>query len=125
MDNIELDLADKNETTDYEVRVVRLPENYTVLPSMDRDVFDMDFQLSRASRAVKYAKATPKPFVSDMFGSASHTVLAACGKDQTAKEIRGRGQFTSALMVYLRDPSVDNTLVTFRDIIENLGSLQE
>ncbi|KAK0234517.1 caspase domain-containing protein [Armillaria nabsnona] len=46
VDDIDLDSANKNAETHYAIRSVQLPEDYTILPSIDRDV------LERASKPV-------------------------------------------------------------------------
>ncbi|KAK7470151.1 hypothetical protein VKT23_001591 [Stygiomarasmius scandens] len=121
-DKIDLD-PDGNEEV-YTVRSVQLPEDYIILSSIDEDVVDMERKSIPNPLKTSIQGTLLRPFVSEMRGQASHTLLAACGKDQTAKEMRGRGQFTSALMAYMRDPTVDITTVTFRDIIESLPKLQ-
>ncbi|THU99001.1 hypothetical protein K435DRAFT_795280 [Dendrothele bispora CBS 962.96] len=121
-DKIDLNPVGNEEV--YTVRSVQLPEDYIILSSIDEDVVDMERKSVLYPLKTSIQGTLLRPFVSEMTGQASHTLLAACGKDQTAKEMLGRGQFTSALMAYMRDPTVDITTVTFRDIIESLPKLQ-
>jgi hypothetical protein len=111
VDKADLTPGDSSNEGRYAVRSVQLTEDYTMLLSIpDQDILGLD----RKMIGLTPARSMAKPFVSEMFGSASHILLAACAQDETAKESGGRGHFTRAFMAYLRDPAVDPAMVTFK-----------
>lgn len=91
-------------------RGVSLPTDYAILSTVDQDIL-------RDKRKAKVAKGF------EMAGSASHVLLAACSETESSYESNGRGQFTQALLAFLRDPSVRTNAVTCGSLIEQLPDL--
>ncbi|KZV93491.1 hypothetical protein EXIGLDRAFT_43125 [Exidia glandulosa HHB12029] len=86
-------------------RGITLPDNYTILPSLEDEGY----------RHAKVASGH------ESSGLASHVLLAACSQMESAQECNGRGFFTQALLTLLRDENVRN--VTYRAAIEQLPDL--
>ncbi|KAH8804061.1 caspase domain-containing protein, partial [Flagelloscypha sp. PMI_526] len=89
-------------------RDVKLPETYTILPSIDAAICPGP-RLEQVSLSHQNDRA------------ASHVLLAACSSGETAKEENGRGRFTSALMQYLRDPKTLVDTTTYDQVVQALN----
>ena len=81
-----------------------------MLGTIDDNIFEQ-------ARKAKVAKGF------EMEGVASHVLLAACLENESAYESNGRGDFTSALLALLRDPTVAMDIVSYLDLIERLPEL--
>ncbi|KAH8817924.1 caspase domain-containing protein [Flagelloscypha sp. PMI_526] len=88
-------------------RGLELPESYHILPFIDVTI-----------RPSSRLEQVPPLFESA--GAASHILLAACSKDEAAKEENGRGKFTEALTRYLRHPTTQTDRLTYEQIIGGL-----
>ena len=56
-------------------------------------------------------------------GLRSHVLLAACGAEETAKEQKGRGAFTKALLDALNAVSVDT--ISYADLLQRMHAIPE
>jgi hypothetical protein len=96
------------------VRGIELPEDYKVLSTVYEEL------LATVPDDQREAVISKK---FERVGPASHVLLAACSSQGTAKELNGRGNFTSALMRLIR--SSDINTMTYRQIIAGLDDLDE
>ncbi|KAH8793129.1 caspase domain-containing protein [Flagelloscypha sp. PMI_526] len=97
--------TDEVETGKVTSRGLELPEGYIIKPSIDA---------SPRSRLEKVSSLHKSD------GAASHVLLAACSRDETAKEENGRGRFTSALTRYLRHPKTRIDSITYDQVINEV-----
>ncbi|KAH8793127.1 caspase domain-containing protein [Flagelloscypha sp. PMI_526] len=88
-------------------RGLELPQSYTIKPSIDAT----SLPTSRLEQISPLFEST---------GAASHVLVAACSRDETAKEQNGRGRFTSALTSYLRHPKTRLDSITYDQVVREL-----
>jgi hypothetical protein len=88
-------------------RGFELPKTYQVAPDLLEEL--------PGTRATSIAEGFQTS------GLLSHVLLAACTKEQTAKERQGRGAFTQAILALWKKESVE--LLTYKDVILHLPDL--
>jgi hypothetical protein len=87
-------------------RGIELSKDYAIHPSADHEILFGD------------GRATAISSQYESHGLQSHVLLAACMTNQTAKELEGRGLFTSELLKLLRVAGTEN--ITYRELIARL-----
>ncbi|PVG00045.1 hypothetical protein CPB86DRAFT_702211 [Serendipita vermifera] len=78
---------------------------------------DIDMDILSSSRTL--VSAIPAGFLHSNLQS--HVLLAACNSNELAREVRGRGVFTQALLKALRESGIEN--LSYSDLIDGLPSL--
>ncbi|KAH8795907.1 caspase domain-containing protein [Flagelloscypha sp. PMI_526] len=99
--------VDGAETGEVTSRGLELPEGYIIKPSIDATICP-------GSRVENVSS------LHESAGAASHVLLAACSRDETAKEENGRGRFTSALTRFLRHPKTRIDSITYDQVVNEV-----
>ncbi|KAE9397465.1 hypothetical protein BT96DRAFT_995803 [Gymnopus androsaceus JB14] len=101
--------------TEFTARGYDLPESYTIpqglFNGIPKDILDEYSKLRVGTVAKGFEKS----------GLRSHILLAACMRDQHARESQRRGMFTSKLIALLKEAGVDK--LTYREAITMLPEM--
>ncbi|KDR81761.1 hypothetical protein GALMADRAFT_221630 [Galerina marginata CBS 339.88] len=92
-------------------RGVDLPAYYQLYARIDEEIVSIDEESRGAAIAKNFAQT----------GLTSHVLLAACREDEKAKESKGRGVFTHALLDTLQRVGLDK--ITYKDLVLRLPDL--
>lgn len=88
-------------------------EKHPLPPDLDEDVWNAEGETD--NRAIALAKGYERTALR------SHMLLAACGADEYAKEQKGRGWFTKALLDVLYTVGADR--LTYADLMQRMSEL--
>ncbi|KAF9068251.1 hypothetical protein BDP27DRAFT_834484 [Rhodocollybia butyracea] len=93
------------------IRGVELPDNFVIAVQQLLNDFMADDETRAYVPSAGY----------ETIGHGSHMLLAGCMQGEEAKENKGHGAFTTALLNLFRDHGVDK--LTYRDVIDKLPDL--